>query len=332
MPELAGVALDLRAATIPAQETNAFRIVHGASDGWPGWYVDRVGDFLLSQSATRLDSARMAALVLLAKRFSIFGAYHKTLERRPNQKAVEPASPQFATGERAPEPFFITENGLRFELSFQQGYSYGLFLDQRDNRRRLLMHHVCAGFPLYEESQTATGSSPPAVLNAFAYTCGFSVCAARAGARTTSLDLSKKYLAWGKRNFELNGISLDGHDFIYGDVFDWFRRLASKRRQFDVVLLDPPTFSQSREAPFSARKDYVRLIAAALPLVKPGGVLFASTNARDWAPEDFVAMAQKQIVAAGRSVLKSHYAPQPPDFPISRAEPGHLKTLWAQIG
>src|SRR5207247_9759159 len=104
-------------------------------------------------------------------------------------------------------------------------------------------------FPSLEGS--GEGSSPPLagmeLLNTFAYTCGFSVCAAKAGARTTSLDLSRKYLEWGKRNFALNGLKTSAQAFIAGDVFDWLRLMAMKRRQFDMIAIDPPTFSQSKE-------------------------------------------------------------------------------------
>src|SRR5208282_3924125 len=153
------------------------------------------------------------------------------------------ASPQLVFGEAAPERFEILENGVRYEMSFREGYSVGLFLDQRDNRRRFLTGHIAADFPLLN---SAICNPQSAILNCFAYTCGFSVCAARAGARTTSLDLSKKYLEWGRRNFALNGLDPAAHDFIYGDAFDWLRRLAKKGRRFDAVLLDPPTFSQSK--------------------------------------------------------------------------------------
>ena len=137
-------------------------------------------------------------------------------------------------------------------------------------------------FPSLEGS--GVGSSPPLagmeLLNTFAYTCGFSVCAAKAGARTTSLDLSRKYLEWGKRNFALNGLNAAQHSFINGDVFDWLRRLAKKQRRFDVVVLDPPTFSQSKEhGVFQVEKDFGELVTAAVPLLTASGVLFASTNA-----------------------------------------------------
>src|SRR5258708_10367223 len=146
-------------------------------------------------------------------------------------------------GQAALETFTIWENGVQYELSFKEGYSVGLLLDQRDNRRRLLANHVAADFPLFPG-----GAAGADVLNTFAYTCGFSVCAAKAGARTTSLDLSKKYLEWGKRNFALNQIDPAAHNFIYGDVFDWLRRLSKKKRAYDAIILDPPTVSQSKEA------------------------------------------------------------------------------------
>ena len=170
------------------------------------------------------------------------------------------------------------------------------------------------------------------ILNVFAYTCGFSVCAAKAGARTTSLDLSKKYLEWGRRNFALNGLDPAGHDFIYGDAFDWLRRLAKKARVFDVVVLDPPTFSQSKaEGVFRVEKNLGDLVTAALSVLKTGGVLLTSANTNGWPAEKFVASVESAVHSAKRKVLRRHYLPQPPDFPVSRAEPAHLKTLWLQI-
>jgi 23S rRNA (cytosine1962-C5)-methyltransferase len=175
-------------------------------------------------------------------------------------------------------------------------------------------------------------SEPSQILNAFAYTCGFSVCAAKAGARTTSIDLSRKYLEWGKRNFLLNGIDPAAHDFIYGDVFDWLRRLAKKQRQFDIILLDPPTFSQSKESGiFRAEKDYSKLVRLAVPLLKRNGVLFASTNASDWMTEDFLNVLKSTIQTSKRKILRLQFFPQPPDFPITRQERAYLKTAWLQI-
>ncbi len=130
----------------------------------------------------------------------------------------------------------------------------------------------------------------------------------------------------------MNGLNPAEHDFICGDVFDWLKRWAKKGRAFDVVVLDPPTFSQSKgQGVFRAEKDYGKLVAAALPVLKTNGVLFASTNAAALKPEVFLEIVREAIRASGRKILKQHYVPQPPDFPITRAEPGHLKTLWLQI-
>jgi 23S rRNA (cytosine1962-C5)-methyltransferase len=317
---------ELRRSMFDLAQTNSFRLIHGASDGWPGWYVDVLGDYLSSQSAQPLTPEQTGKLEELLTRFGARSAYHKLLSRQVRKTTVTGASPGRVLGGTALERFEVLENGLKFELSFTEGYSVGLFLDQRDNRRRLLTSYVAAEFPLFT---TASRERPPEMLNAFAYTCGFSVCAAKAGARVTSLDLSRKYLDWGKRNFVLNQLDPAAHDFIYGDAFEWLRRFAKKGRHFDLIMLDPPTFSQSKvSGTWRAQKDYTRLALAALALLNPGGILFASSNAADWPPEQFMQMIQQAVAKSGRKAVNVHYVPQPPDFPISRAEPSYLKTVW----
>jgi 23S rRNA (cytosine1962-C5)-methyltransferase len=312
----------VRAACIAPAETDAYRRVHGASDSWPGIYLDQLGDFRLCQSEAAIPEPLLESLAARV------GLYHKTLTRHVRGTTTVETSPRLLAGPAAPDRFVVRENGLRYELGFGEGYSVGLFLDQRDNRRRLLVNHVAAGFPLFPDS--AAGRE---VLNCFAYTCAFSVAAARGGARTTSLDLSRKYLDWGRRNFELNEIDPAAHDFIYGDVFDWLKRLGKKGRQFDAVLLDPPTFSRSKEhGDFRAESDYGELVGHALRVLRPGGVLFASTNAARLEPEKFLAQIHAALAAAGRRATREHYVPQPPDFPISRDEPAYLKTVWLRVG
>jgi 23S rRNA (cytosine1962-C5)-methyltransferase len=357
----ANPGLALRLAVVDSAATNAYRLIHGASDGWAGWYVDRLGDFLLSQSEQRLSDAQLRTLAALSKQLSLRGAYHKPLLRDLRNAGPEQASPQKVLGAAAPDEFIVCENGLQFALSFREGYSVGLFLDQRDNRRRFLVNHIAANFPLGEqiaaphpptpengtqdepfssrESSQGWNSKPPTrplegleMLNTFAYTCGFSVCAARAGARTTSLDLSKKYLEWGRRNFRLNGLDPAQHDFFSGDAFNWMVRLGRKQRQFHIIVLDPPTFSQSKEqGVFQAQKDYAKLVAAALPLLRANGVLFASTNAGKLTAEEFLEQVTAPIRAAQRGIARQQYVPQPIDFPVSRGEPAYLKTVWLRI-
>jgi 23S rRNA (cytosine1962-C5)-methyltransferase len=325
-PSLAHRAL--RAAIIDPQETDAFRLVHGASDESSGLYIDKLGDFFLAQSDGVLTGTQMELLKTLAHDHHARSVYHKLLNRNIRRAAIQESSPQLILGEAAPDRFGVSENGLRFELSFAEGYSVGLFLDQRDNRRRFLTNHVAANFPLFPD-----GPVRAHVLNVFAYTCGFSVAAAKAGAAITSLDLSKKYLEWGKRNFALNQLDPAKHDFIYGDAFDWMHRLAKKDRAFGCVVLDPPTFSQSKESgTWQAEKQYGKLVESALPLLKHGGVLFASTNAARLEPEKFLASIEAAAKHHRRKIVQQHYVPQPPDFPISRGEPAYLKTVWMRVG
>ncbi|HTL54587.1 MAG TPA: pseudouridine synthase [Candidatus Limnocylindrales bacterium] len=327
----------LRDALIEQESTNAYRLVHGASDGAPNWYIDRLGDYVLSQHEQPLNSTLRAELGIISQRLSSRSAYHKVLSKQVRCSHRAGASPQLVQGQAAAPVFVVRENGLQFELSFEEGYSVGLFLDQRDNRRRLLNRHVAARFPLLcaadrQEGVAGQPESRPALLNTFAYTCGFSLCAAKSGFVTTSLDLSKKYLEWGKRNFLRNYVDPQQHQFIHGDVFDWLRRLTKQRRAFQVILLDPPTFSQSKlSGVFRADQDYSSLVKAALPLLQPGGVLFCSTNAARWRPEEFLAGIEAAANASGKRILQKHYAPQPPDFPVSRAEPAYLKTVWLKV-
>ncbi len=324
--EAAPAAL-IRGAVLDAPETSAFRRIHGAADGRPGWYVDRLGDFLLASEAGIGDEAMPEWLLRLAEEVGGRGIYRRRLDRQVRGAEPDSASPRWAWGEVAPEEFEVRENGLRYRLSFAEGYSVGLFLDQRDNRRRLQVNWIGPEFPV-----RAVGLQGAAVLNVFAYTCAFSVAAAAGGATVTSLDLSRKYLDWGRRNFEANGMETARHDFIYGDAFDWLRRLGKKGRRFDVVLIDPPTFSQSKErGVFRVESDFAELVTAATAVLAPGGVLFASTNAARLEPEGWMEQVNAGLLAAGRVVERQLFVPQPPDFPTNRDEPGYLKTLWARV-
>jgi 23S rRNA (cytosine1962-C5)-methyltransferase len=288
--------------------------------------VDQLDGFLLSQSTEPLGGRRRDCLAGWIDELGLKGAYHKRLLRDVRLAGREEASPQHLLGQTASDEFLIRENGVQYAIRFGEGYSIGLFLDQRDNRRRLLKQHVAAGFPL----DIPSGAE---ALNLFAYTCGFSVCAALAGMRVTSLDLSEKYLEWGRKNFLLNSLDPATHAFLCGDAFDWLRRLRKKGERYALILLDPPTFSQSKKSGrFQAEKDYNRLIMEALPLLQPQGVLFASTNAARLPPEKFMAEIEPVFAAARRTILQKHYFPQPPDFPIHRDEPDYLKTVWYRVG
>jgi 23S rRNA (cytosine1962-C5)-methyltransferase len=293
-PDWLTAAREFRSLLYNPADTNAWRLVSGAADGFPNAMVDYYGDPLLALWYAQPNTA-------LREAFDGGKLAERSMEKQPTGETATPES-----------RFEIVENGLKFLVSLDAGYSTGLFLDQRENRRRLLTSDL-------------RGKT---VLNTFAYTCAFSVAAARTGAVVTSLDLSKRYLDWGRDNFRLNGINPDAHDFIYGDCFDWLARLAKKSRSYDVVLLDPPTFSKAKKGrPFSAEKDYAKLVALAEPLVKPGGKLFCSTNARSLAPQRFLEAIQRGAPRARRM----EFATQPFDFRVASGEKPYLKTVWAEL-
>lgn len=157
----------------------------------------------------------------------------------------------------------VGEGGCRFFVNFTDYLDTGLFLDHRPTRQLL--------------RELASGKS---FLNLFAYTGTATVYAAAGGARsTTTVDLSKVYLDWARRNLALNGFTGSQHEFVRADCLEWLQR---QRRKFDLVFLDPPTFSTSKrmEATFDVQRDHVPLLHAAAGLLAPGGVLIFSNNNR----------------------------------------------------
>lgn len=319
--------LELRRALLSVDQTNAFRLLHGSADEVPNVFLDQLGSVLLIESEREPAPAIRRLVFDLAQQQGIKIVLHKPLRRDVRGLSKPDASPILWSGSECPSSWPIRENRVSYLLKSGEGCSVGLFLDQRENRRRLLRRHVGAGMPLF-----AAGLTEPEVLNTFSYTCAFSVCAALAGAHTTSLDLSRKYLEWGRENFRLNQLDPAQHEFVGGDFFEWTKRWIRKGRRFDLIILDPPTFSTSkRSGVFRVEKDYPRLISSALPLLRSEGVLLACANTVRLEPEAFVDIIRKSIAQNKRHILQEHWAPQPPDFPVCRLEPAYLKSIWIRL-
>jgi 23S rRNA (cytosine1962-C5)-methyltransferase len=290
-------AREFRELLFDPAETNAYRLVSGAADGWPGVIVDEYAGRRLVQRLT--EAAPVPPLS--------GPAVYEQLATKQSRSA-----PVCVAGEPISGRFPIRENGVTFLVGFGEGLSTGIFLDQRENRRRLL--------------KMALGGKR--VLNCFAYTCAFSVAAAKAGAITTSVDLSRKYLEWGKENFRANQLDPDRHEFVFGDVFEWLRRFAKRGERWDVVLLDPPTFATTKQGRrFQAERDYGELAALALRVVGPGGTLFCSSNQRTLTPENF----ERAIRGAGRGIRELEFATVPFDYRVAEGERPYLKTWWATL-
>ncbi len=278
----------------------AFRLFDGASDGAHGVYIDVfAGRWLVQTLAASLPGGLSEAIATRDVAW-----WWKRLDQN------EKDSPVPMTTMATDDPFLIVEHTLHFEISFRSGYSQGLFIDQRDNRRRV-------------RDETKPGQR---VLNLFAYTGGFSVAAASAGAITTTVDLSATYLEWAKRNFRHNRIDPEAHFFIKGDAMDWLGAFAKKQRFFDGIVLDPPTFSRIKgHGTWRAETDYHLLVEAAARVLNPGGWIFASTNCRKLDAESFQSHLRLGFSAAARTCAMTQGG-MPPDF---TGEP-YLLNTWCR--
>jgi len=282
-------------------DTNAYRLISGAGDGLPDIVVDSYAGRLFIQ---RL---KPTAPVPVLTGLSVYDQLATRQQR---------TAPQLISGEPITDRFPVRENGVTYLINFGEGLSTGLFLDQRENRRRLL------NLPLAGKR----------VLNCFAYTCAFSVAAAKAGALTTSVDLSHNYLDWGQGNFRANDLDPGQHEFIFGDVFEWLKRFAKRAQQWDLVLLDPPTFATTKGGRrFRVERDYPALAALAMPLVTRGGMLFCSTNQRTLTPENFELAIRAAAKTAGRDIKALEFATLPFDYRLADGERAYLKTWWVTL-
>jgi 23S rRNA (cytosine1962-C5)-methyltransferase len=165
------------------------------------------------------------------------------------------------------------------------------------------------------------------LLNCFAYTCSFSVGAATVGAKTVSIDLSKKSLARGKENFALNSLPTNDHRFLADDVMEVLPRLARKGEKFDVIILDPPTFSRShRGKAFQVEKDFETLLLAALEVAERDGKILLSTNCSSLQERALEVMA-RYCLKATRRAGTFHQEPPLADFPPRVG----AATLWLTL-
>ncbi|MBL8965004.1 MAG: class I SAM-dependent rRNA methyltransferase [Phycisphaeraceae bacterium] len=282
-------SLDRRAALFASDVTDAMRLFNGHADGIDGVYVDRYGPGAVlilhdGRAPESLSPGHAADDILrFTSQAGVRSVYIKPFARdRSGLGGAHPESltePTPAAGEALDQAVLIREYGLRFEVRLYDGYSTGLFLDQRENRRSLAARVASLAADANRRSEP-----PPAVLNTFSYTGAFSVACAAAGAATTSVDISPRYLEWAKRNFRHNGINPDGHRFARMDTFEFFAYANRKGLRYDLIILDPPSFSAAnrrRKIPaWSSIEHYPRLIAQAVGLLSPGGLVFASTNTR----------------------------------------------------
>lgn len=312
-------AAERRANALP-EDTTAWRMINGESDGFPGLVVDRYDDVAVLKvySAAFLPWIGTIARSLLRAAPSLAHLVvrrSRELDAHPLAKRLFPERAEVASFSekifRNPVPF--REAGLLFEADVLRGQKTGFFLDQRENRMAV--------------GAVAEGKD---VLNVFSFSGGFSLHAARGGAKSVcSLDRDKHAVLACERHFHLNSgipaVARCRHEGVAGDAFETMSDFAARKRRFDLVVVDPPSFAKAEAEKPRALRSYGRLAALASELLRPRGILvFASCSSRI-SPDDFFPVVLKH--ARVREIRRTFHAP---DHPALFPESSYLKCLYAE--
>ena len=280
--------------------TNAYRIVHGAGDGLPGFTADVLGStavvYAYGEGLKAVGKQVAEAVVGFAK---LDGAVVKVRARGGANEVT-----QEIVGKAPAEAMLVTEHDVPFEVHPLGGLNHGLFTDMREQRRGL--HRFAAG---------------KRVLNLFSYTGALSVTCARAGAASvTSVDTSQGVQAWARGNFRRSGLNDDKKwKFETGDAVRFLARAAKDKERYDLVIIDPPTFSTARGAPWTLDRDYPKLIAQAAAVIPTDGVLWLAANTHELG--SLAKLALKGLREAGKRGAIVEQGGLPPEYPTVAAQP-----------
>lgn len=295
-----------------SERTTAYRLFNQDGDDFGGLTVDRYGDFALFSwyNAFVFSQKEMIIKAFRTVFPDLVGAYEKVRFRGQSYDSAH------LYGQEAPPVFSILENGVSYQIFLNDGLMTGIFLDQRPVRQELI-------------NGLATGKR---VLNLFSYTAAFSVAAAMGGAaETTSVDLAKRSLELSKAHFEANHLRTENHRFVVMDVFSYFKYARRHEQQFELIIIDPPSFARNKKQTFSVQKDYHKLIQEALTLLSPQGTLIASTNASNMTVEQF-----RKEIEKGFAAQKHHYSKLqqlPSDFAVNKHDErsNYLKVFTIKV-
>ncbi len=293
-------ALALRRELVPARASTGLRLVHGESDGLPGLVVDRYGGTLVAQFlSTGAERWRDVLATLLCEESACTSVYERSdadvreLEGLPSQSGP-------LIGDAPQGPLEMTEHGLRYGVDIAGGHKTGFYLDQRDSRQRI--------------GQLARDRD---VLNCFCYTGGFSIAALAGGARSAlSIDSSGPALALAADNLARNKLDAARAKWLEADVFKALRDLREQKRQFDLIVLDPPKFAPTASFAEKASRGYKDINLNALRLLRPGGLLATFSCSGGISADLFQKIVAGAAADAGVSanILERFHAA--PDHPV----------------
>jgi 23S rRNA (cytosine1962-C5)-methyltransferase len=313
------------------EKTTGYRLINGESDGWPGLVLDRYDTTLVLKLYTaswlpRLDEITELIREQLAPENLVL-RLSRNLERRSplarrsqTQAAIRHDGDSLyarRAGLEAGAPIVFLETGLRFQADVQRGQKTGFFLDQRENRRQV--------------ESLARGRR---VLNAFSFSGGFSLYAARGGAvSTTDLDLSAHALDAARKNFKLNAddknVARCRHELVQADAFEWLKENSG--RQFDLMILDPPSFAKRESERVTAIRAYEQLAALGIRHLEPNGILLACSCSAHVSADEFFAAVRRAAAKSKRAFEELQKAGHAPDHPATFAEAEYLKAIYLKF-
>jgi len=297
--------------------TNAYRLVNAESDFLPGLVVDRYNEYLVIQFLTLgIERWKGEIVSLLGELLPSRGIYERSNVEVREKEGLPPATGLLA-GQERPALVHIVENGHRFIIDIKQGQKTGFYLDQRENRRKLVRY--CLG---------------KTVLNCFAYTGAFAVYAAGAGAKKViNVESSAEALQLAQRNATLNGLGGRDDEYVEGDVFQVLRQYRDKECSFDLIVLDPPKFAYSKSQVQAACRGYKDINLLAMQMLRPSGILFTFSCSGLISPELFQKVVFGASVDAGRDVQIIEKLTQGFDHPIllSFPESEYLKGFICRV-
>lgn len=302
------------------EHTNGWRWINGESDGWPGLVLDRYDTTLVLKIYTAIWLPRLQEIVALIQSTLSPARIILRLSRNIQElaeKEFQRRDGDILIGTKLTQSVVFRENGILFEADVLRGQKTGFFLDQRENRQRV-----------------GTLASGRDVLNAFSFSGGFSLYAARGGAKSvTDLDISSYALVSAKKNFALNKtdkqVAACQHKTIQADAFEWLA--GNLNAQFDLIVLDPPSLAKREAERAGAIQAYEKLAANGIRHLRSGGVLVAASCSAHVSADEFFNAARRMAVASGRRFAELATTRHAPDHHASFKEAEYLKCVYMQF-
>ena len=307
-------------ASLPQSGTTGYRWIHGENDGLGGLIVDRYSDTLVVKvySAAWLPHLEsiVRALVEVGEPDRIILRFGRRAQADQSVQADGLTDGMVILGDAPLAPIEFLENGLRFGADVVEGQKTGHFLDQRDNRRFI--------------GEVSKGAN---VLDVFCCTGGFSVYAASGGARAVhSVDISAPAIANTLENFARNPeTSTTSHQTTTGDAFKVLADLALKGSQYDIVVIDPPSFASKASEHGGAIRAYRKLAELGLEVLKPGGRLLQASCSSRVSEDELVSVVAGAVTATGRERTEQRVFGHAVDHPVGFVQGRYLKAITAII-